>query len=79
MSSPAGPERREDGPGSYRMPFGAHKDKRLRDLPIGYALWLLTVELRSPLREHLRDLLQELHHAAGGEGVEALFTTPEKR
>jgi hypothetical protein len=74
MSSHASPERRDEGPRSYRMPFGVHKDKRLRELPVSYVFWLLGLELRSPLREHLHYLVQQLYHAAGGESTAALFT-----
>ena len=80
MSPSAPPERRDDGPGGYRMPFGVHKDKRLRELPISYIEWLLGLEgLRDPLREHVHALVRGLYELAGGEGVDALFTAPEKR
>jgi hypothetical protein len=80
MSPSAPPERREDGPGSYRMPFGAHKDKRLRELPVSYLEWLLSLEgLRDPLRTHLHDLVQHLHRLAGGDDVRALFSPESDR
>jgi hypothetical protein len=75
MRSYAPPERRDEGPGGYRMPFGVHKDKRLRELPVSYVEWLLGLEgLRDPLREHLHALVRGLYELAGGEDVDALFT-----
>jgi hypothetical protein len=76
MSSDAPPAPRDDGPGSYRMPFGVHKDKRLRDLPVSYVEWLLGLDgLRDPLRENLHALVRGLYDLAGGESVDALFTS----
>jgi hypothetical protein len=74
-SSYASPERRDEGPGGYRMPFGVHKDKRLRELPVSYLEWLLGLDnLRDPLRTNLHDLVQHLHRLAGGDDVSALFS-----
>jgi hypothetical protein len=55
--------RRDDGPGSYPMPFGVYKTRKLRELPVSYVFWLLSIKLRSPLREHLHDLVDGLHAA----------------
>jgi hypothetical protein len=72
MSSPQPIE----GPGDYVIRFGAHKNRKLRDLPIGYISWLLTLEgLRDPLRSHIHDLIRELYRAAGGEDVGGLFVS----
>lgn len=59
---PGGP-RRDDGSGSYPMPFGVHKTRKLRELPVSYVFWLLGIKLRSPLREHLHNLVDELSAA----------------
>lgn len=32
------------------MPFGKHKGEPIDELPDGYICWLLTIELREPLR-----------------------------
>lgn len=40
---------------TYRMPFGKHKGKLLRDLPDTYLAWLLGLsDLREPLKTELR-------------------------
>lgn len=43
---------------TMRMPFGAHKGQPLHLLPDDYLEWLLSIELREPLRE---GVLKEWH------------------
>jgi Putative quorum-sensing-regulated virulence factor len=61
-----------EGPGAYPVPFGVHKGKRLREVPVSYLLWLLSIELKEPLKTAVRDLVEHLHQAAGREHGEAL-------
>ena len=43
-------EKAETGGRPYFMPFGKHKGKTLRDIPLDYLLWLTeNIELRYPL------------------------------
>lgn len=35
------------------MPFGRHRGELLQDLPIEYLEWLVTLDLREPLRSHV--------------------------
>jgi hypothetical protein len=63
-----------EGPGDVTLRFGTHRGKRLREVPVSYLAWLLTIELREPLRSAVHDLVAQLYHAAGGEGTDALFT-----
>lgn len=37
------------------MPFGQHKGTHLSSLPDDYVHWLLTIDLREPLRTHIQD------------------------
>ncbi len=37
-----------------KMPFGAHKGQLLSLLPHDYLAWLLTIDLREPLRDAVR-------------------------
>jgi hypothetical protein len=64
---------RAEGPGDVTLRFGQHRGKRLREVRVGYVEWLLTIELREPLRTAVHDLVQQLYRLAGGEGVDALF------
>jgi uncharacterized protein (DUF3820 family) len=64
---------RAEGPGDVTLRFGQHRGKRLREVPVGYLEWLLTIELREPLRTAVHDLVQQLYRLAGGEGVDPLF------
>jgi hypothetical protein len=78
---------RAEGPGDVTIRFGQHRGKRLREVPVGYVEWLLTIELREPLRTAVHDLVQQLYRLAGGDGVDALFapdqstpaTSPRRR
>jgi len=36
-----------------RMPFGRHRGEPLDRLPADYVEWLLTIDLREPLRAHV--------------------------
>jgi hypothetical protein len=63
---------RAEVPGDVTIRFG-HRGKRLREVPVGYLEWLLTIELREPLRSAVHDLVQQLHRLAGGESTDALF------
>jgi hypothetical protein len=73
------PREASTGPGDVTIRFGTHRGKRLREVPVSYLAWLLTIELREPLRSAVHDLVQELHRAAGGDAVEALFGVADAR
>lgn len=41
----------------FKMPFGRHRGKPVKDLPGDYLRWLGTIELRSPLKEAVKAAL----------------------
>lgn len=46
---------------AYRMPFGKHKGLPLHELPDGYLDWLMTLDLRRPLHDHVQDEWNQRH------------------
>ena len=43
----------------HRMPFGMFKGRLLSDLPDDYLEWLLTIDLRDPLRTHVEAEIED--------------------
>jgi hypothetical protein len=44
-------------PFAPRMPFGRYRGRPIRELPSDYLAWLVTLELRAPLAEAVREEL----------------------